>query len=122
MLPARRARHVKPALQLLSEAGGLRLHLDPRRDTEGYAGTGYRGVQNDYWHTGYKKSDLSLSTTRASIRVATQRWSGSSVLRSSGYGDAAVATAASDSPAASRWQQWLKASLSRGSRQGGGGK
>ena len=74
VLPARQARHVKPALQLLSEAGGLRLHLDPRRDTEGYAGTGYRGV-NDYWHTGYKKEHLSLSTTGASIRVATQRWS-----------------------------------------------
>ena len=53
--PARQARHVKPTLQLLSEAGGMKLHWDPRRDADGYMGTGYRGVHDDYWHTGYKK-------------------------------------------------------------------
>jgi hypothetical protein len=54
-LPARSTRYVKPALQLLTEAGGLTLHLDPRRDAEDYMGTGYRGVHDDYWHSGYKK-------------------------------------------------------------------
>jgi len=42
-------------LELLTEAGGLRLHLDPRRMADGYQGTGYQGVFNDYWPTGYKK-------------------------------------------------------------------
>ena len=53
--PSRQARFVKPELQLLTEAGGLRLHLDPRRTADGYTGTGYRGVHDDYWHTGFKR-------------------------------------------------------------------
>ena len=45
----------EPKLELLTEAGGLRLHLDPRRNIDGYTGTGYAGVFNDYWPTGFKK-------------------------------------------------------------------
>ena len=45
----------KGALELLTEAGGLRLYLDDRRMMDGYAGTGYEGVSYDYWPTGYKK-------------------------------------------------------------------
>ena len=41
---ARAARPAKAQMELLEEAGGLRLHLDPRRHLEGYAGTGYKGV------------------------------------------------------------------------------
>ena len=50
---------------LLQEAGGLRLHWDPKRHekaaatmkdgAEEYKGTGYKGVADDYWPTGYKK-------------------------------------------------------------------
>ena len=36
-------------------AGGLELHLDPRRTMDGYSGTGYRGVFEDYWPSGYKR-------------------------------------------------------------------
>ncbi len=55
-----RARATRPELDLVREIdlGGsrsLRLHLDPRRTLDGYAGTGYKGVSDDYWHTGYKK-------------------------------------------------------------------
>ena len=51
-----RARPEKPNLApLMSELGGLRLHLDPRRTNDNYAGTGYKGVFDDYWPTGYKK-------------------------------------------------------------------
>ncbi|EOD34221.1 hypothetical protein EMIHUDRAFT_201887 [Emiliania huxleyi CCMP1516] len=35
--------------------GGLELHLDPRRTMDGYSGTGYRGVFEDYWPSGYKR-------------------------------------------------------------------
>lgn len=52
---AMRERHVKPPPRLLAEAGGLRLHLDPRRFRDDYEGTGYVGVFDDYWHTGYKR-------------------------------------------------------------------
>ena len=34
--------------QWIEEAGGLKLWLDPRRTTDGYTGTGYRGVYDDY--------------------------------------------------------------------------
>ena len=37
------------------QVGGLSLHLDPRRTVEGYSGTGYKGIHDDYWPTGYKK-------------------------------------------------------------------
>ena len=50
-----RERPVKAEIEVLSEAGGLQLHLDPRRVTDGYSGTGYRGVFDDSWHSGYKK-------------------------------------------------------------------
>ena len=33
----------------------MALHLDPRRITDGYAGTGYLGVAEDWWHCGFKK-------------------------------------------------------------------
>ena len=36
-------------------AGGLELHLAPRRTMDGYSGTGYRGVFEDYWPSGYKR-------------------------------------------------------------------
>lgn len=52
---ALRKRQPKPELQLLAEAGGLRLHLDPKRNAPGYSGTGYKGVFNDYWPSGFKK-------------------------------------------------------------------
>ena len=52
---ALRTRPAKAQLELLEEAGGLRLHLDPRRHMEGYDGTGYKGVFDDYWPCGYKK-------------------------------------------------------------------
>ena len=52
---SRSTRFVKPELQLLTEAGGVQLHLDPRRLADGYEGTGYRGVHDDYWHTGFKR-------------------------------------------------------------------
>ena len=40
---------------VLTTTGGLQLYLDPRRITDGYDGTGYLGVGNDYQPTGYKK-------------------------------------------------------------------
>ncbi|KAL1503186.1 hypothetical protein AB1Y20_011244 [Prymnesium parvum] len=52
---ALRARPAKPEIQLLTEAGGLHLHLDPRRHMKDYAGTGYKGVFDDYWPCGFKK-------------------------------------------------------------------
>ena len=33
---------------------GLRLCLDPRRHAPGYEGTGYRGVTEDFWPSGFK--------------------------------------------------------------------
>ena len=53
-----RARPAKAEMQLLSEAGGLQLHLDPKRHYEGYSGTGYQGVFDDYWPCGFKKEKV----------------------------------------------------------------
>ena len=55
--PTLRARQHKDEWdgKLHKELCGMRLHLDPKRNAEGYSGTGYKGVGNDYWHTGYKK-------------------------------------------------------------------
>ncbi|EOD41314.1 hypothetical protein EMIHUDRAFT_462076 [Emiliania huxleyi CCMP1516] len=56
-----RTRVVPPAAQLIGSVGGLEehcgleLHLDPRRTMDGYSGTGYRGVFEDYWPSGYKR-------------------------------------------------------------------
>jgi len=41
--------------QLVTEAHGIALHLDPRRTSPGYAGTGYKGVFDDYWPSGFKR-------------------------------------------------------------------
>lgn len=35
--------------------GDFRLHLDPRRSSDAYTGTGYKGVYDDYWPSGYKR-------------------------------------------------------------------
>jgi hypothetical protein len=52
---SRRVVRARPRETLLTDAGGLKLHLDPHRKVDGYAGTGYRGVTEDSWPTGYKK-------------------------------------------------------------------
>ena len=39
----------------VTEANGITLHLDPRRTTPGYSGTGYKGVFDDYWPSGFKR-------------------------------------------------------------------
>ena len=45
----------KSGPDVLLETGGMPLHLDPRRITDGYMGTGYLGVAEDWWHCGFKK-------------------------------------------------------------------
>lgn len=49
-----RARPAKPEISLLTSSGGFRLHLDPKRHTDGYTGCGYKGVADDGWQCGYK--------------------------------------------------------------------
>jgi len=44
-----------PELELVTEAHGIKLHLDPRRHQIDYSGTGYKGVFDDYWPSGYKR-------------------------------------------------------------------
>ena len=50
-----RARLPKRDMQLVSEAGGFKLYHDPKRQFEGYAGTGYLGVNEDASNSGIKK-------------------------------------------------------------------
>ena len=43
-----------PSVSVVEEMDGLRLCLDPRRHAPGYEGTGYRGVTEDFWPSGFK--------------------------------------------------------------------
>ena len=43
-----------PSVSVVEEMAGLRLCLDPRRHAPGYEGTGYRGVTEDFWPSGFK--------------------------------------------------------------------
>ena len=50
-----RPKKSQPELELVTEAHGIKLHLDPRRHQIDYSGTGYKGVFDDYWPSGYKR-------------------------------------------------------------------
>ena len=63
----------KVEVQLVSEVQGITLHLDPRRTAAGYTGTGYKGVFDDYWPTGFKRDRPYTVTHEGRYQVGFER-------------------------------------------------